>query len=251
VLLREQDRKDVVAADERKQNAQLMNKEFDFRIEQEKSKTKQELISTQGQLEESKIRENYTKRQLTEAEKRNNVLTTQFEKLVHEFTDLKEKWKDSFMEVAAWKMNCLLLGFAGCFGYIVTTQIQSRRKNYMIGPQYLIPKMQSLIVMGINNGNIVQVYNPETGTKNYWTNQATIDQLSAALGAMVGNIMLQAASIGNNNNNNDGNGAGALGYDPSMRSSSGALGYDPGMRRRGGRKTRRLKKLKKINNKTR
>jgi hypothetical protein len=68
---------------------------------------------------------------------------------------------------------------------------------------------------------------------------------------MVGNIMLQAASIGNNNNNNDGNGAGALGYDPSMRSSSGALGYDPGMRRRGGRKTRRLKKLKKINNKTR
>jgi hypothetical protein len=257
VILREQDRKDAVAAAREQLDAELRKRELDFKIEQEKSKTNKD-------LEELRIKEKYTKKELTEAEKRNDALTAQFEKVVREFTDLQGKWKDSFMETELWKRNCLLLGFAGCFGYIVSTQMQRTRKNYMIGPQYLIPKMQGLIVMGINNGNIVQVYNPETGTKNYWTNQATIDQLSAALGLMVGN-MLQAASIGNNNNNNnDGNGAGALGYDPSMRSSSGALGYDPSMRsssgalgydpsmrRRGGRKTRRLKKLKKINNKTR
>ena len=225
-----------------------LDKESEAKLEQARSETQKklnklegELVLAQGQLESKNRELIQAKEELTEAQNRNNVLTTELEKYF-------SKFKDAWMEAEVWKRNCLLLGFSGCFAYIVTSEMQRNRKNYMIGPQYLIPKMQGLIVMGINNGNIVQVYNPETGTKNYWTNKATIDQLSAALGLMVGN-MLQAALSGNNNN--DGNGAGALGYDPSMRSSSGALGYDPGMRRRGGRKTRRLKKLKKINNKTR
>ena len=250
VTLREQDRNDmkeasaaaVATENARGENARK-NKELDFKLEQERSKTRQDLVSTQGQLEESRRREQQAKRDLTEAEKRTNAVTTQFEKVVRDFTDLKGKWKDSFMEAEAWKRNCLLLGLAGCFGYIVSTQIQRHRKNYMVGQQYLtgVPDM---VETGIRNGNIVQVYNQETRTTDYWTNQATIDILNAGLELVFNRFAAQGnrgiAYNNNNNNNNNGNGYGALGYGNNLL-----------VRRRGGRKTRRLKKMKKINNKTR
>jgi hypothetical protein len=90
--------------------------------------------------------------------------------------------------------------------------------------------------------------NPTTGTNQLWTDIDTFNALNAALGAAVALLGESPNAIGNNNYSGPGRPGIGNNYNVPGRLEIGD--NNQVAIRRGGRKTRKLRKSKKINNKT-
>jgi hypothetical protein len=166
--------------------------------------------------------------------------------------ELNQKTKEVYaalLEVEQWKRYALMAGVGVGTAMFVANLYQRNKKIYFVGPQFTSFRgTNALVKMYQEQGKIVSVMNPTTGTNQLLTDIDTFNALNAALGAAVTLLGESPNAIGNNYS---GPGRNAIGNN---YSGPGRLeiGYNNQVARRsGGRKTRKLRKSKKINNKAR
>ena len=242
--------------DERRSDQAFKNKLIETGITSKNEKLEGELKAKKGELKAVEEKVEDLKNQNNNLNKANGVLVEKVDQIVKEFkvvtNELTQKTKEVYvalLEVEQWKRYALMAGVGVGTAMFVANLYQRNKKIYFVGPQFTSFRgTNALVKMYQDQGKIVSVMNPTTGTDQLWTDIDTFNALNAALGAAVSLLGESPNAIGNNNggpgrlgigNNYGGPGRNEIGYNNQVA------------RRRGGRKTRKLRKSKKINNKTR
>lgn len=257
VSLQRQLRDHIKAAEDEAGSKQAFEQKLiDAGITLENVKLKGELKAEKEKGEYLKNQNNILIKALDDAKNTIGVLVNKTDVILKELNvvtnELNQKTKEVYvalLEVEQWKRYALMAGVGVGTAMFVANLYQRNKKIYFVGPQFTSFRgTNALVKMYQDQGKIVSVMNPTTGTDQLWTDIDTFNALNAALGAAVSLLGESPNAIGNNNggpgrlgigNNYGGPGRPEIGYNNQVA------------RRRGGRKTRKLRKSKKINNKTR